>query len=59
LLNLRIAAPPREVQDRIGRLLDTCDREIALLEQLVDALERQKRALLDKLLSGELRLPAT
>lgn len=56
LLKQVLSVPSREEQDSIAELLDRFDREIALIEQLLNAGERQKRALLEKLLSGELRL---
>jgi type I restriction enzyme, S subunit len=58
LLEQVVSVPGRTEQDAIVELVDGLDREIALLEQLLKAVERRKRVLLDKLLSGELRLPA-
>jgi restriction endonuclease S subunit len=58
LLELSVAVPSRPEQDAIACLLDDLDREILLLERLAKKLHDQKRALLEKLLSGELRLPA-
>lgn len=45
-------------QERIARVLDNADREIALLERQSAAYEAQKRALMHRLLSGDLSLPA-
>jgi type I restriction enzyme S subunit len=45
--------PPVEEQARIVEALDTGRREIAILEQQRDALVKQKRGLMQKLLTGE------
>jgi type I restriction enzyme S subunit len=45
--------PPIEEQARIVEALDTGRREIAILEQQRDALVKQKRGLMQKLLTGE------
>lgn len=52
--------PTLEEQDRIAVVLRTCDTEIGLLQQEMDFLERQKKGLRQKLLTGEVRvkLPA-
>lgn len=55
---IRLSIPPIEEQRAIAGVFASLDREIALLEKLASALGRQRRALLDKLLKGELRLPA-
>lgn len=49
--------PPVEVQARIVRLLDRATQEVALLRQQAEALRKQKRGLMQKLLTGEWRLP--
>lgn len=49
----------KEEQERIAGVLDQVDREIALLERLRATYEVQKRALLHRLLSGDLPLPAS
>lgn len=48
--------PPLEVQHRIAHALDLVDAEIKQLESLADAYRRLKRALLQKLMRGELAL---
>jgi len=58
LLKLVIPIPTRKEQDLVADLLDGLDREIVLLEQLLKTADRQKRAVFDKVLSGELRSPA-
>ena len=48
---LPIPLPPIEEQQRIAEILDNSRREISLLKQQVDALRRQKRGLMQKLLT--------
>jgi len=50
--------PPIDVQARLVRLLDAAALEIALLKKHADALRTQKRGLMQKLLTGQWRLPA-
>jgi type I restriction enzyme S subunit len=50
--------PPVEEQARIVEALDTTRREIAILEQQRDALVKQKRGLMQKLLTGEWQVSA-
>ena len=49
--------PPLPVQRRIVKFLDATVQEIALLYQQAEALRRQKRGLMQKLLNGDWRLP--
>ncbi len=52
-----IELPPTiEEQQRIVELLDACDQEIRLLEAELEALKQQKRGLMQKLLTGEVRV---
>lgn len=52
-----IELPPTiEKQQRIVEVLDACDREIHLLEAELDALKLQKRGLMQKLLTGDIRV---
>jgi type I restriction enzyme S subunit len=52
-----IAIPPSiEEQRRISEVLNACDKEIELLKQQLDALKRQKRGLMQKLLTGQIRV---
>lgn len=52
-----IELPPTiEEQERIVQVLDACDREIRLLEAELEALKQQKRGLMQKLLTGEIRV---
>ena len=52
LAEMRIPLPSIEEQKRIADTLDTIDREIALLERQREAYNAQKRALMQRLLSG-------
>ncbi len=44
-------------QKAIVKVLDAAEQEIALLQQQAEALHKQKRGLMQKLLTGEWRLP--
>lgn len=50
--------PTMNEQRRVVSLLDGCDRGIELLHLKLDLLKRQKRGLMQKLLTGEVRVPA-
>ena len=50
---LRVKLPSVTEQRRIAAVLETCDREIDLLEQQLEALKEQKRGLVQKLLTGK------
>lgn len=50
--------PTKEEQDRIADVLSTAQREIDQLEQLHELIDDYRRALLSKLLSGSLPVPA-
>jgi type I restriction enzyme S subunit len=52
-----IELPPTiEEQQRIVQVLDACDRELRLLEAELEALKLQKRGLMQKLLTGKIRV---
>jgi type I restriction enzyme, S subunit len=53
---MNLPYPPIEEQEAIGRILLTADEEIKLYEEKLTALERQKRGLMQKLLTGEVRV---
>lgn len=56
---IHITIPPTlEEQQAIAEVLETADEEIRLLEAERDALSDQKKGLMQKLLTGEKRLPA-
>jgi type I restriction enzyme S subunit len=49
--------PPRDEQERVVRVLGAATRELSLLRDTVRALRAQKRGLMQKLLTGQWRLP--
>lgn len=53
LQSIEIIVPPIEEQKRIAHTLNTAKEEITLLKKLTDQYRRQKRGLMQKLLSGE------
>jgi type I restriction enzyme S subunit len=53
----KVRIPPTvEEQAMIVDVLSACDREIELLEKQLEALKEQKRGLMQKLLTGEIRV---
>lgn len=54
---LRVVLPPLPEQRALADLLGTADEEIRALEEKREALEAQKRGLLQQLMIGELRVP--
>ena len=55
-LKFPIAVPPFSEQRRIAQVLSAADNEINQLEAKLKALEKQKRGLMQKLLTGEVRV---
>jgi len=55
-LRIPIHLPPIEEQREIAAVLNACDHEIRLLEAELEALKQQKRGLMQKLLTGEIRV---
>jgi type I restriction enzyme, S subunit len=55
-LRIGIALPSFKEQERIAAVLNACDREIELLQKQLGALKEQKRGLMQKLLTGEVRV---
>lgn len=55
LSNLEIPLPPIKEQEKIADILITWDEAITKQEKLIKAKELQKKALMQKLLSGEVR----
>ena len=53
---IRIKIPPEDEQRRIADVLSAADDEIKALEQKLSALGKQKRGLMQKLLTGEVRV---
>lgn len=56
LLKVTIPFPSKKEQTRIAQVLQTLDHEIDLLQQELDALKQQKKGLMQKLLTGEVRV---
>jgi type I restriction enzyme, S subunit len=55
-LGIQLPVPPLEEQRRIVGVRETCDREIELLQKQLDALKKQERGLMQKLLTGQIRV---
>jgi len=55
-LKIEIPVPSRAEQDKIVDFLDTLDRQLGLLTRQADALSRQKKCLMEKLLTGQIRV---
>lgn len=53
---IRVALPSLPEQRRIAVVLNACDRELDLLRRQLAALKRQKRGLMQKLLTGQIRV---
>lgn len=53
---LHIVVPPMEEQRAIADILMTADEEINLLNKKLDVLKEQKKGLMQKLLTGEIRV---
>lgn len=53
--NIPIIKPPLKEQEKIAEILRTCDETISKQEELIEAKVKQKKALSQKLLSGEVR----
>ncbi len=57
LRKIRIPLPPLPEQRKIAEILSTWDEAIALTEALIAALQRRKQALMQLLLTGQVRFP--
>jgi len=55
-LEIELKVPPRDEQEQIGAILDTADQEITLLRTQRNAIEQQKRGLMQRLLTGKIRI---
>jgi len=55
---IHVPVPSLLEQERIAAVLSAVDRKSELLRLKVDLLEKQKRGLMQKLLTGEVRVPA-
>ncbi len=56
LMRVKIPDPPLEEQKRIASILNSFQLEIRLLEKQAEALRKQKRGLMQKLLTGQWRV---
>lgn len=56
LLKLSVLIPEAREQAHIADALETLDREIDLLRKQLDALKKQKKGLMQKLLTGQVRV---
>jgi type I restriction enzyme S subunit len=56
LARMKLRLPPIEEQKAISEVLNDADREIELTKRKLAALQKQKRGLMQKLLTGEWRL---
>ena len=54
--SVKIPLPPIEEQNKIAAVLDTCDNEIKLQTKKLEALKQQKKCLMQKLLTGQIRV---
>jgi type I restriction enzyme S subunit len=52
---VKLPYPPLKEQKRIATVLDVAEQEICLLNQKLDLLREQKKGLMQKLLTGEVR----
>lgn len=57
LKKIRVVLPPKEEQQKIASILSTWDKAIELKEKLIEQKKEQKKGLMQKLLTGEVRLP--
>lgn len=53
---IHVPLPTIEEQKKISVCIDGCDKEIKVLQRLADTLKTQKKGLLKKLLTGEIRV---
>jgi len=57
LYNLELLCPPIFEQQKISEILSTWDRAIEQVQRLIEAKQRQKKGLMQGLLTGRLRFP--
>lgn len=57
LKKIKVYLPPKEEQQKIGTILSNWDKAIELKEKLIEQKKEQKKGLMQKLLTGEVRLP--
>lgn len=56
LSSLNVKFPELKEQQKIALVLNTADREIELLQKQLEAMKRQKKGLMQKLLAGKIRV---
>jgi len=56
LVKIKIKLPPKEEQQKIAQVLTLADKEIDLLKNELEGLKEQKRGLMQRLLTGEVRV---
>lgn len=54
---IHVPLPPLEEQQKIATVLSAADQEITTLQQKLDALKQEKKALMQQLLTGKRRVP--
>ncbi len=55
--SMKLLIPSHTEQVRIAAVLSTCDRELEILKKKLEKLKGQKKGLMQKLLTGEIRHP--
>ena len=53
---IKVTVPDKEEQKAIARVLNVCDEELGLIKKGLAGLQKQKRGLMQKLLTGEWRV---
>ena len=56
VMKLKFKLPPLKEQQKIAKVLSTADKEIELLKNELKELKKQKKALMQKLLTGKVRV---
>lgn len=56
LSSVKIPYPPLEEQEKIGKILNCYDEELQLLNSKLEKLKEQKKGLMQKLLTGQIRV---
>jgi len=56
LTKMKLKLPPLQEQQKIAQVLSTADKEIELLKNELESLKEQKKGLMQKLLTGEVRV---
>lgn len=54
--SLKVPFPSKEEQQKIAAVLSSADQEISILQQKLDALKQEKKALMQQLLTGKRRV---